>query len=150
MIAACGGGVSPATRRRKDGLVYQKLCLAAQLPLHHVTADVSLSHLSTLHPIFPSLLNKTQRYLNSLTWGTKSCPAQREQSTVFATENRGLGLEGGDSHLNCFTLRIHICPQKSREAILRFPSWHSPHQSHVLTKGNPGEVQLPLGTYLTQ
>lgn len=73
----------------KAQLVNWKLCLSAQLPLHHnnqihehkasITADTSPIHLLISKWTLPSLVNKTPRYFNSLTCGWNSLPTPRGQ-----------------------------------------------------------------------
>lgn len=48
-----------------------------------ITADTTPICLSISRSIFPSLVNKTQRYVNSLAQGSNSFLIRREKSTVF-------------------------------------------------------------------
>ncbi|CAB1440020.1 unnamed protein product [Pleuronectes platessa] len=55
--------------------------------------NTSITCLSILQPIVPSLVNKTPRYLNSITWVSNSLPTWREQYTVFRQRTMASNLE---------------------------------------------------------
>ena len=90
----------------------RELRLPAQVLLHHngpvqqpsMTADAAPIRLSISCSIFPSLVNKTLRYLNSFAWGSKSLPTRMGALPRFPAENHGHGLGGADSHPDRFTL----------------------------------------------
>ncbi len=73
----------------EDQLVNWKICLLAQLPLHHDSPVKCLHYCwcCTNPPVDLTLhLNKTLRYLNSFAWGSSSLPTQRERSTFSGRE----------------------------------------------------------------
>ena len=119
-----------------DGPVNRELRLPAQLLLHH-NGPVQRPYYCrcrtnpSVHLIFPSLMNKTPRYLNSFAWGSNSLPTRREHSTVFRQRRRWLSSQpASHSAANrpsaCWRSRSYVANRttssaKSRDAILMSP-----------------------------
>lgn len=57
------------------------------------TDNAAPNHPSFASFIFPSLVYKTTRYLNSFTWGRSSLPNQRDQSTFFPQRTMATNME---------------------------------------------------------
>ncbi|KAI3363652.1 hypothetical protein L3Q82_001194 [Scortum barcoo] len=71
-----------------------------------ITADAAPIRLSISRSIFPSLVNKTPRYLNSSTWrqDLSTHPERARHPFPVENQNHGLRFGGADSHPSRFTL----------------------------------------------